>query len=271
VHALEALAVSMPPRSQRAGDGTWHCPPGDAWARPCGRRYQGRAAAQYHPLYIQNLHFLQDFGAPPVPVDPEQEQRGLSLVDTPPGLRWAAATAADPALAVDGVWAFRAPRRLCTDLAAPSLRRPDHGALFRREAAGGQAAQTAARVAEARGAPLLVMWEHRLWQADVHGESVTLRPAVGAAVRLSSAPVQDLLERGALPPGPAATPAPMPPERRAALTRASPKAQHAANERRRQLLASRRREPITVTARSVQRWRAASRHAAVAGGCGSLG
>ena len=32
VHELEALAVSMPNRYQRANDGPWHCPPGDAWA-----------------------------------------------------------------------------------------------------------------------------------------------------------------------------------------------------------------------------------------------
>src|SRR5437763_3305473 len=33
VYALEALAVSLPHRYQRAGDGTWHCPPGEAWAQ----------------------------------------------------------------------------------------------------------------------------------------------------------------------------------------------------------------------------------------------
>jgi putative transposase len=271
VHALEALAVSMPHRYQRAGDGTWHCPPGDAWARPFGLRYQVRSSAEYHPLYIQNLHFLQDFWAHPVPVDPEQEQLVLSLVDTHPGLRLAEATEAYPALSVDVVWALLATRRLFTDLAATSLMRHDHVALFRSEAAWVQASQTAARVDEARVAPLLVIWDHRLWQADVHGESVTLRPEVGEALRLSSAHVQDLLERGALQPGTAATPSPMTPEIREALTRASPKAQHAANERLRQILAYRRREPITVTARSVQRWLAAYRHAEVACGCGYLG
>lgn len=75
--------------------------------------------------------------------------------------------------------------------------RHDHVALFRSEAAWVQASRTAACVDEARVAPLLLLWEHRLWQADMHGESVTLRPEVGEALQLSGAQVQDLMERGA--------------------------------------------------------------------------
>ena len=271
VHALEALAVSMPNRYQRAGDGTWHCPPGDAWAQPLGLRYQVRSSADYHPLYMQNLKFLQDFWAHPAPVDPEQERLVLALVDTHPGLRLAEATETYPTLSVDVVWTLIATRRLFTDLAATSLMRHDHVALFRSEAACVQASQTAARVDETRVAPLLLLWDHRLWQAEVHGASVTLRPEVGEPLRLSGVQVQDLLERGALQPGSAATPSPMTPEIREALTRASPKAQHAANERLRQILAYGRQEPITVTARTIQRWMAAYRHAEVAHGCGYLG
>jgi len=271
VHALEALAVSMPNRYQRAGDGTWHCPPGDAWAQPLGLGYQVRSSAAYHPLYIQNLKFLQDFWAHPVPSDPEQERRLLSLIDTHPGLRLAEAQAMYPALCVDVVWALIATRRLFTDLTATSLMHHDHVALFCSEATCVQASRSPARGDEPRAAPLLLLWDHRLWQADVHGEWVTLRPEVGEALMLSGAQVQDLMERGALRPGSAATPSPMTPEIREALTRASPQAQQAANERLRQILAYRRKEPITVTTRSVQRWMAAYRHADATCGCGYLG
>jgi putative transposase len=266
VHALEALAVSMPSRYQRASDGMWHCPPGDAWAQPLGLRYQVRSSADSHPLYIQNLKFLQDFWAHPAAVDPKQERLVLALVDTHPGLCLAEVLEAEPALSVDVVWALLATRRLFTDLTATSLMRHDYVALFRSEAACVQAA----RVDEAGVAPLL-LWDHRLWQVDVHGDAVLLRPEVGEAVQLSAAQVQDLLERGALQPRSAATPSPMTPEIREALTRASPKAQRAANERLRQILAYRRQEPVTVTARSVQRWLAAYRRAEAAYGCGYLG
>jgi putative transposase len=143
----------------------------------------------------------------------------------------AESTEAYPALSVDVVWALLATRRLFTDLTATSLMRHDHVALFGSEAAGVQAARTAAGAV-----PLWLLWDHRLWQVDVHGDAVLLRPEVGEAVQLSAAQVQDLLERGALQPRTVATPSPMTPEIREALTRASPTAQRAANERLRQIL-----------------------------------
>jgi putative transposase len=149
--------------------------------------------------------------------------------------------------------------------------RHDQVALFRSEAEWVQASQTPAGVDEPRSAPLLLIWDHRLWQADVHGEAVTLRPDVGEACLFSYAQFQHLMEREALQTVSAATPSPTTQEIREALTRASPKAQHAANERLRQILAYGRDEAIPVTARSVQRWMAAYRKAEAASGCGYLG
>lgn len=271
VHALEALAVSMPHRYQRDGGGTWHCPPGEAWAHPLGLRYQVRSSAEYHPLYMQNLKFLHDFWAHQVPIDPEQERRVLALLDTHPGLRLVEAQELYPDLSVDAVWALIATRRIFTDLTATSLMRHDQVALFRSEAEWVQASRTPASVDEPRSAPLLLIWDHRLWQAEAHGESVTLRPDVGEACTLSCAQFQHLMEREALQSVSAATPSPTTQEIREALTRASPKAQHTANERLRQILAYVRDEPIAVTARSVQRWMAAYRQAEAASGCGYLG
>lgn len=271
VHALEALAVSMPHRYQRDGGGTWHCPPGEAWAQPLGLCYQVRSSAEYHPLYMQNLKFLHDFWAHQVPIAPEQERRVLALLATHPGLRLVEAQEVYPDLSVDTVWALIATRRIFTDLTATSLMRHDQVALFRSEAEWVQASQTPAGVDEPRSAPLLLIWDHRLWQADVHGESVTLRPDVGEACLFSYAQFQHLMEREALQTVSAATPSPTTQEIREALTRASPKAQHAANERLQQILAYVRDEAIPVTARSVQRWMAAYRKAEAESGCGYLG
>ncbi len=271
VHALEALAVSMPHRYQRDGGGTWHCPPGEAWAQPLGLCYQVRSSAEYHPLYMQNLKFLHDFWAHQMPIAPEQERRVLALLATHPGLRLVEAQEVYPDLSVDTVWALIATRRIFTDLTATSLMRHDQVALFRSEAEWVQASQTPAGVDEPRSAPLLLIWDHRLWQADVHGEWVTLRPDVGEACLFSYAQFQHLMEREALQTVSAATPSPTTQEIREALTRASPKAQHAANERLRQILAYVHDEAIPVTARSVQRWMAAYRKAEAESGCGSLG
>ena len=271
MHALEALAVSMPHRYQRDGGGTWHCPPGEAWAQPLGLCYQVRSSAEYHPLYMQNLKFLHDVWAHQVSIAPEQERRVLALLATHPGLRLVEAQEVYPDLSVDTVWALIASRRIFTDLTATSLMRHDQVALFRSEAEWVQASQTPAGVDEPRAAPLLLIWDHRLWQADVQGESVTLRPDVGEACLFSYAQFQHLLEREALQTVSAATPSPTTQEIREALTRASPKAQHAANERLRQILAYVRDEAIPVPARSVQRWMAAYRKAEAESGCGYLG
>ncbi len=269
--SLDKLAVSIHNRYQREPTGIWRCPPGEAYAEQVGLYYRVRSSAEYQPLYIQNLKFLQDFWAHPVPSDPEQEQLVLSLVDMHPGIRLTEAKEAYPDLSVDVVWALISTRRLFTDLTAASFMRHDQVALFRSEAACVQAARTPAVVDESRSAPILLIWDHRLFQTDIQGESVTLRPDVGEAFTLSSAQFGHLVERGELEIVSAAAPSPTSQEIREALTRASPKAQQRANERLRQILAYVRGEKITATARSVQRWMAAYHKAEAESGCGYLG
>jgi putative transposase len=269
--ALETLIVDMPNRYQLDGGGRWHCPPGQAWAQPLGLAYQVRSSAEYHPLYIQNLKFLQDFWAHPVPSNPEQEGLLLSLIDMHPGISLTEAKEAYPDLSVDVVWALISTRRLFTDLTAASLMRHDQVALFCSEDAIVQAARPPANVDASRSASILLIWDHRLFQADIQGESVTLQPDVGEAFTVSSAQFQHLVERGELEFVSAATPSPTSQDIREALTRASPKGQQRANERLRQILAYVRGEKITVTARSVQRWMAAYRKAEAELGCGYLG
>jgi putative transposase len=269
--ALETLAVDMPNRYQRDSGGKWHCPPGQAWAQPLGLSYQVRSSAEYRPLYIQNLKFLQDFWAHPVPSDPEQEQLVLSLIDTHPGIRLSEAKEAYPALSVDVVWALIATCRLFTDLTATPLMRHDQVALFRSEEACVQASRPPAIVAESRSAPLLLIWDHRLFQADVQGESVRLEPDVGEMLLLSLGQFRHLVEHGELKVVTATTPSPTSQEIKEALTHAGPKTQQKANERLRQILAYVQGEKITVTPRSVQRWMAAYRKAEAESGCGYLG
>jgi putative transposase len=269
--SLDKLAVSMHDRYQREPSGIWRCPPGEAYAEQVGLYYRVRSSAEYQPLYIQNLKFLQDFWAHPVPSDPEQERLLLSLIDTHPGIRLTEAKEAYPDLSVDVVWALISTRRLFTDLTAASLMRHDQVTLFRSEEAIVQAAHPPALVDESRSAPILLIWDHRLFQTDIQGELVTLRPDVGEAFTLSSAQFGHLVEHGEIAIVSAATPSPTSQEIREALTRASPKAQRSANERLRQILAYVRGENITVTPRSVQRWMAAWRRAEAESGCGYLG
>src|SRR2546429_9736076 len=114
--SLDKLAVSQPHRYQRQASGGWQCPPGEIAASEVGLSYRVRSSAEYHPLYIQNLKFLQDFWVHPAPIDPEQERLVLGHVAAHPGLCLTDLLAAYPALAVDSVWALLATRRVSTDL-----------------------------------------------------------------------------------------------------------------------------------------------------------
>jgi putative transposase len=63
--SLEPLTERMPNRYQRDPRGGWRCPPGEAAAAAMGLTYRVRISSEYHPHYIQNLKFLQDFWTHP--------------------------------------------------------------------------------------------------------------------------------------------------------------------------------------------------------------
>src|SRR5258708_13922504 len=71
--ALDPLAESQPARYQLAGTGQWYCPPGEAYAEQFGLTYRLRSSAEFHPLEIQHLKFLQHFWAPEFLPTPKQE------------------------------------------------------------------------------------------------------------------------------------------------------------------------------------------------------
>src|SRR5947207_11995308 len=84
--SLETLIDSMPARYQQTGTGQWCCPPGEVYAKQLGLSYRLRSSAEYHPLEIQNLKFLQDFWAHEVLPNPELEALALAHVQAHPGI-----------------------------------------------------------------------------------------------------------------------------------------------------------------------------------------
>jgi putative transposase len=115
---LDHLAIRMPERYQRHGAGGWCCPPGEAVATALGLYYRVRTSAEYHPFYIQNLRFLQDFWTHACPVDAGQEAKVRAALAAYPGVSVAALLDAHPHLAVDVVWALLTEHRIYTDLSA---------------------------------------------------------------------------------------------------------------------------------------------------------
>jgi putative transposase len=269
--SFDRLSTEKPARYQQAGTGQWHCPPGEAYAEQLGLTYRLRSSAEFHPLQIQNLKFLQDFWAHEVPPHPEQEALALAHIQAHPGIPLSELLATYPSLAVDVVWVLLSTCRVFTDLSATLLMRHERATLYAEE-------RQVPKVRQERPAHLStslpdapVAWDGRLWRIEGWGEMVHLRPEVGEPLAMSQAEFEHLKQEGSLWMVGAASPSPMTPEVRQLIAQAGSQAQQAANQRMIHMLAYARGEPTTAPRRSVQRWWKAFQQALDQHGCGYLG
>ncbi len=267
--SLEKLAVTMPGRYQRQAKGGWQCPPGEQAARALGLSYRVRTSDECHPLYIENLKFLQDFWTHPFHLETEQETQVLTAISVYPGVSVAQLVDAHPGLSVDVVWALLTRSVIFTDLSAASLMHWDQVLLYRSEAE----VPKALRFAQDAPPPLTsrFLWDGRLWEASVETATVILRPEIGAVFNLPSEHFQRLIASGEMKEVPPATPSPLQETVREIVSHAGPKALEAANRRLKEILAWKSGEAITVTVRSIQNWTAAFRRAEAEYGCGYFG
>src|SRR5260370_7610396 len=65
---LKRLAALSPFRYQQQEDGSWRCPPAEEAVSSLGLTFRVHSSPDLHPTYIQNLLFLQDYFAPPLPM-----------------------------------------------------------------------------------------------------------------------------------------------------------------------------------------------------------
>jgi putative transposase len=270
-YALDPLAESQPARYHHAETGQWHCPPGETYAEHLGLTYRLRSSAEFHPLEIQNLKFLQDFWAHEVPPHPEQEALALAHIQAHPGIPLAELLALYPGLAVDVIWLLLSTRRVFTNLSATLLMRHEHVTLYAEET---QVPKVHEKESVRLSAPLPdapLAWDGRLWRIEGWGEMMHLRPEVGEPLAMSQAEFEHLKQEGSLWVVGSASPSPMVPEVRQLLTQAGSRAQQAANQRMIHMLAYARGEPTTAPKRSVQRWWKAFQQAKETYGCGYLG
>src|SRR5205807_2549750 len=177
--SLDQLSDSIPARYQQAGTGQWCCPPGEVYAKQLGLSYRLRSSAEFHPLGIQNLKFLQDFWAHEVPPHPEQEALVLAHIQTHPGIPLSELLTTYPNLAVDVIWVLLSTRRVFTDLSATLLMRHEYVTLYaeERQVPKGYQREPAPLSTPLPDAP--VVWDGRLWRIEGWGELVHLRPEVG--------------------------------------------------------------------------------------------
>ncbi len=266
--SLDKLAISQPHRYQRNASGEWQCPPGEQAAKALGLSYRVRNSAEYHPFYIQNLKLLRDFLIKPFHVEETQEAQVQISLQAYPGVSVRSLLDAHPGLPVDVIWALLIKQCLFIDLSAAVLTSWDQVFLYR------SAAEVPQTSPDAKGAiPLAsrLLWDGRLWEAEVEATTVVLRPESGAVFTFPLEYFQHLLNAGVIKPERLEAPSPLRDSTREILSHAGPKALEAANRRWREILAYTRGDAITVTPRSVQNWMAAFRRAEAESGCGYLG
>jgi len=266
---LPKLADTMPERYQQQPTGGWRCPPGEQASRELGLSYRVRTSAEYHPLYIANLKFLQDFWTHPFHVEAEYEAQVLAALAVYPGVSVAQLMDAHPGITVDAIWALLTRTVVFTDLSAASLMQWDQVLLYRNKA---EMSTLTHKIIDAP-APLTsrFLWDGRLWEAHVEAATVVLQPEIGTVLSLPSEHVQRLLAEGSMKEVTEATPSPLQEAVREIMAHAGPKAQEAATQRLQQILAWKSGEAITVTPRSIQNWTAAFRRAEAEYGCGYVG
>jgi putative transposase len=269
--ALDTLAADKPARYQRAGTGQWHCPPGETYAERFGLYYRLRSSAEFRPLEIQNLKFLQDYWAHEVPPNPEQEALALAHIKAHPGITVHELLTTYPDLPVDVLWVLLSTRRAFTDLSATLLMNHDQVALYAEEKQVSQQnlGESIPLVTPLQSQP--VAWDGRLWRIEAWGEMVQLRPEVGEPLTMPQAEFEHLKQEGSLWIVDSVSPSPITPQVRQLLAQTSPRAQQEANRRMTHMLAYARGEPTTVPRRSVQRWWKAYQQAKEEHGCGYLG
>jgi putative transposase len=269
VSSLDTLAVTMPERYQRQAKGGWQCPPGEAAARALGLSYRVRTSAEYHPLYIENLKFLQDFWTHPFHFPEEQEAQVRAALSAYPGVSVTELVAAHPDLSLDVVWALLTRSVIFTDLSAVSLMHWDQVLLYRSEA---EIPLITGRVVEVPAPfPSRFLFDGRLWEVSIEATTVVLQPEIGAAFSLPSEHFQRLIAEGEMKEVAPSTPSPLQETVREIVTRASPKALEAASRRLRAILAWKCGAAITVTTRSIQNWMVAFLQAEAEYGCGYFG
>lgn len=269
--ALEPLTTRMPERYQRDPRGEWRCPPGEQAAAALRLEYRVRTSSEYHPCYIQNLKFLQDFWTHPFTLSEQAESQVRDAIAVYPGITLAALLQAHSNLVVDVVWAMLTTQAIFTDLTTTFLMNWEQVFLYARAEDVEMAKQPEEETLPAPlvASPLLI--DGRLWEAEIQETHVLLRPEVESSFSLSLEQFHHLVKLGHIQQGELATPSPLSESARKLLDLASPKSMAAADRRWREILAHFRGDTLTVTPRSVQNWMAAYTRAEAEMGCGYVG
>ena len=128
---LVQLAERMPQRYVRNADGSWHCPPGEAYAQPLGFFYRLQSSAQIDWVYQRNLRFLEDYlRASCCPVEPTIAEAIRTMVMRKPALTLLELLEGLAVGTADDVYMLIATEHLYVDLSQTPLADPQQVHVF---------------------------------------------------------------------------------------------------------------------------------------------
>ena len=205
---LNRLAQKYPGRYQKTETGDWHCPPGVAHAESFGLKYHVRTDTELHPIFTQNLMFLEDYFRFPYIVPFSITEQIHSAVQANPGTTIAATLASIPGVRANDIYAMIATEQLYVNLYAVPLVEHWRVQLW----ADGQTHTAYTHLALLTTqhhreiiSPTtllpntLLVWDSQLWTLVNLGETTTtLLPEVGQPMELPTAFFLQLFDSGTI-------------------------------------------------------------------------
>lgn len=282
---FQRLSEKSPTRYQRAKDGSWRCPPGEAHAGPLGLKYQVRTDAELHPIFIQNLMFLEDYLRFKAEVTPQIPEKVRQQVKESPGITLAALLAGSPELSANDVYVMIVQDLLYVDLRAVPL--VEHGRVqlypdrqtynnILKNSPHKLVAHPVSVPAHTLLPNTRLIWDGRLWTLVNLGETATtLLPEVGQPLQMPSAFFLQLLDGETIRFPDAEAEAPANREAADKMNAASPADLREANRRLQKVMAYLQPPDPGIAPdipkRTLSRWVKQFREAEIKYGCGYIG
>ena len=128
---LLQLAQTQPHRYHHHPDGTWSCPPGEAYAESFGLFYRIRSSRENDWTYLRNLRFLEEYLRGPRPaVATEVVERVRTAVMRKPGMTLLEMLRSLPEVLADDMYFLIVTDQLYVDLKRQVLASPEHVQVF---------------------------------------------------------------------------------------------------------------------------------------------
>jgi putative transposase len=281
---LKRLSEKYPNRYQKNENGNWHCPPGFDVAKSYGLDYHVRTDTELHPIFTQNLMFLEDYFRFTNHIPSNITEQIQASVQATPGITIAATLASIPGVRANEIYAMMATEQLYVDLYAVPLVELEQVQLWTDQQTHTAYKHLAIETTQhhfpiTSPTTLLpntsLVWDSQLWHLVNLGETTTtLLPSVGQPMQLPTAFFLQLFDSGTIEIHPKEKEATINNEVRAKMDAASGASLNSANRRFHLVQAYFQRHTDLykdIPQSTLRRWVKQFREAEAMLGCGYVG